>query len=315
MSPAQACAFLDGIGLSGVDIAVLVAKDPLFLCVKVEKTLPPVVEGLTNLSLSRSEIARLVLLSCGRGRFRCRSIVSRPHYHLPVFGSSENLLRALKGNFYLLPSDLNGVVKPKVMFLRGCGLGACDTANLCNIQPGLLTTNLERFQGPVACAEKIGVPRGSGMFRHALSAVAFRGGEKITARVEHLKSTFTWSDAELRIVVSRGPLMLTRSKESHQRRSEFLVSGVGLEPSYIAHRPVMLGLSLEGQLKPWYYAVKFLKENGLLKRDRDFFSTIVVSEKVFMERFICPHKKTAPHLAEDYATACRGEVSARFSFT
>ncbi|KAF7070270.1 hypothetical protein CFC21_075804 [Triticum aestivum] len=293
--------------------AFLVAKDPLFLCVKVEKTLAPVVAGLTDLCLSRSEITCLVSLPCGR--FRCRSIVSRLHYYLPVFGSSENLLRALKGNFYLFSSDLDGVVKPKVMFLRDCGLGACDIAKLCSNQPGLLTTNLERCQGPVACAKKIGVPRGSGMFRHALNAVASRGGKKIAARVEHLKCTFTWSDAELRIDVSRFPLMLTRSKESLQRRSEFLISEVGLEAAYIAHRPVMLGLSLEGRLRPRYYAVMFLKENGLLKRDRDFFSTVVVSEKVFMERFICPHKKAAPHLAKDYATGCRGEVSARFSFT
>ncbi|VAI41431.1 unnamed protein product [Triticum turgidum subsp. durum] len=181
--------------------------------------------------------------------------------------------------------------------------------------PSLLSISTERIQTAVACVEGLGVPRGSPMFRHALQAVAFLSQEKITAKVEHLKKAFRWSDAEVGIAVSKAPTLLTRSKESLQRRSEFLISEAGLEPVHIAQRSVILGHSLEGRLRPRYYAVKFLKENGLLDHDRDFYNTVMVSEKVFMERFICPHKKAAAHLAEDYATACRGEVPARFTFT
>jgi mTERF domain-containing protein len=71
---------------------------------------------------------------------------------------------------------------------------------------------------------------------------------------------------------------------------------------------------LEGRLRPRYYAVKYLKENGFLRRDRSYLSAVTVTEKVFMERYISPHSEAAPHLAEDYANACRGEVPARFIF-
>jgi mTERF domain-containing protein len=104
------------------------------------------------------------------------------------------------------------------------------------------------------------------------------------------------------------------SKDTLQRKSEFLIPEVGLEPAYIAHRPVMLTYSLEGRIKPRYYVFKFLKENGLLKCDRDYYSTLMISEKTFVEKFICPHKEAAPYLAEDYAAACRGEVPTRFRF-
>ena len=97
-----------------------------------------------------------------------------------------------------------------------------------------------------------------------------------------------------------------------QSKSEFLISEVGLEPEYIAHRPAMLNYSLDGRLRPRYYVVKFLKENGLLHRDRDYYYAVAVTPKVFMEKFIFPHNETAPHLAEDYAAASRGEVPARF---
>ncbi|XP_037456215.1 uncharacterized protein LOC119326700 [Triticum dicoccoides] len=311
--PDAVLSFLAGLGLSGADVAALVAKDPQLLCAGVEKTLAPNVAGLTGLGLSRSEIARLVSLS--RNSFRYRSIVSKLQYYMPLFGSFENLLRALKRNFYLLSSDLDGIVKPNVAYLQECGLGACDIAKLCISRPGLLTTNPERLQGMVARAENIGVPCSSGMFSHALHAVACFSKEEIAARVDYLKNTFMWTDAEVGIAVSKAPLILTRSKESLQRRSEFLISKVGLEPAYIACRPAMLTYSLEGRLRPRYYVVKFLKESGLLDHDRHYFGAVMISEKVFVEKFICPHKDAAPHLAEDYVTACRGEVPARFSFT
>ena len=121
--------------------------------------------------------------------------------------------------------------------------------------------------------------------------------------------------AEVAIAVCKSPMVLSLSKDLLQRKSEFLISEVGLKPAYLAHRSTLPTYGLEGRLMPRYYVLKFLNENGFIDQDQDFFNAVMVSEKVFMERFICPHMKAAPHLAEDYATACRGEVSARFSFT
>ncbi|KAM3317349.1 hypothetical protein ACQJBY_035158 [Aegilops geniculata] len=311
--PDAVLSFLAGLGLSTADVAALVAKDPKFLCAGVERTLAPVVAGLTGLGLSRSEIARLVSLA--GEKFRGRSVASKLSYFLSLFGSYDNLLRVLKHSPNLLGCDLDKIVKRNVAFLLECGLGACDIAKLCISSRWLLSTNLERLRAMVACAEGIGVPRGSGMFRPMLRAVAFLSQEKITAKVNYMKNMFRWSDAEVGIAVSKAPTLLTRDKESLQHRSEFLISVVGLALAYIAYRPAMLMYSLEGRIRPRYYVVKFLKQNGLLDHDRDFYNTVMVSEKVFMERFICPHKKAAAHLAEDYATACRGEVPARFTFT
>ncbi|KAM3317531.1 hypothetical protein ACQJBY_035314 [Aegilops geniculata] len=304
--PDAVLAFLAGLGLSGADAAAVVAKGPQLLCAKVDKTLALVVDGLTGLGLSRSDIARLVSLA--HVYFRCRSIVSKLHYYLLLLGSFHNFLRLLKRSSRLLFTDLDKVVKPNVAFLRECGLGDCDIAKLCIQVSRMLTTNPERVRAMVTCAEGIGVPRGSGMLRQALQAVAFHSEEKIASKVEYLKNTFRWSDAQVSIAVCKYPNLLRKSKESLKRRSEFLFSVVGLEPMYIAHRSVILGLSLEGRVRPRYYLVKFLKQSGLLDHDWSFSSAVMVTEKVFMERFICPHKEAAPHLAEDYAAACKGEV-------
>jgi mTERF domain-containing protein len=313
--PDAVLAFLAGLGISSADVADLVAKDPLLLCTSVDKTLAPNVADLTGLGFSVSEIARLV--SIGRAGFRRRSIVSKLHYYLPLFVSIQNLLRALKFNDNILKYGLERsqrATKLNLAVLRECGLGVCDIAKLFIAVPWMLTASVERVRAIVACADGVGVPRESRMFRHALHAAACLGKGKIADKVEFLKKTFRWSDAEVGIAVSKLPFVLLRSKEALQSRSEFLISELGLEPAYIAHRPAMLSYNLERRLRPRYYVVKFLKENELLERERDYYSTVTISDKVFMDKFIHPHKEAAPHLAEDYATVCSGEVPARFLF-
>ncbi|XP_044414613.1 uncharacterized protein [Triticum aestivum] len=311
--PDAVLAFLAGLGFSAADVAALVAKDPKFLCASVEKTLGPVVVGLTGLGLSRSEIARLVSLS--HAQFRCISIVSNLHYCLRLFGSFENLLPALRLGKCLLSADLETVVKPNVAFLRECGLGDCDIAKLSIAHPWLLASNIDRVRAMVTHAEDIGVPRGSRMFRHAMRAVKFLSKEKIAAKAEHLKKAFRWSDAEVGIALSKLPSVLTRSNQTLESKSEFLISEVGFEPAYIAHHPALLTYSLEGRIISRYYVVKFLKENGLLDHNRSYYSAVTLMEKVFVDKYICPHKEVALYLAEDYGAACRGEVPTRFKFT
>ncbi|KAF7086532.1 hypothetical protein CFC21_089818 [Triticum aestivum] len=310
--PDAVLAFLAGLGLSGADVAALVAKDPQFLCAKVEKTLTPVVVGLSGLGLSRPDIALVVPLAAHK--FRQKAMVSKLQYYLRIFGSLDTFLRVMKfAN--VLSCSVERVIKPNVAYLLECGLGDCDIAKLCISRPRMIASNPEHVQAMVACAENIGVPRGSGMFRQALQSVAFLGEEEITITVAYLKSTFRWTDAEVGMAVSKFPPVLRRSKKSLQRTFEFLISEVGLESAYIAHRPVLLGLSLEGRLRPRYYAVKFLKENGLLKCDPSYYTVFKESDMTFKKKFIHPHKEAAPHLEKDYDAACKGEVPTDFRFT
>jgi mTERF domain-containing protein len=60
-------------------------------------------------------------------------------------------------------------------------------------------------------------------------AVAFLSKEKITTKVDYLKKMFRWSDAEVSIALTRAPMLLRRSKDMLQRRSQFLISEVWLE--------------------------------------------------------------------------------------
>ncbi|KAK1614859.1 hypothetical protein QYE76_020376 [Lolium multiflorum] len=247
-NPDAVLAYLAGLGLSSADVAALVDKDPEFLCTGVERNLAPTVVELTGLGLSHSQIARLVSLA--PAKIRRRSVVSRTHYYLSFSGSSESFLQAIKCCPPLLSADLENAVKPNVAFLHECGLGACDVSKTCLARPRMLLTNPDRLKGMVACAESLGVPRGSGMFRLLLRSGGLLSEENFAARMENLKSTFRWSDAELITAVSKNPMVLKRSKETLESSSKLLISEIGLEPAYIARRPSLLNYSLEGRIRP-----------------------------------------------------------------
>uniref|UniRef100_A0A0E0L9J3 Uncharacterized protein n=1 Tax=Oryza punctata TaxID=4537 RepID=A0A0E0L9J3_ORYPU len=308
--PDAVVAFLAGLGLSAADIAAVVVYDPRLLCAEVDRTLAPRLAELADHGLSPSQIARLVLVD--PARFRRPTVISKLQYYIPLFGSFETLLQALKNNSYLLSSDLEKVVKPNVALLRECGLGACDIAKLCVPLRRLLTTNPERVRDMVAQAENVGVRRGSKMFRHAIQAVAYISEEKIAAKMQCLMKTFKWSHAEVRIAVSKLPAVLRNSEDRLHRVSEFLISEVGLEPAHIAYRPALLTYSLERRLIPRHCVVKYLKENGLLETDKSYYSAVQMTEEVFVEKYISPYEDTAPHLAEDYAAVSSGKIPARF---
>ncbi|RLN13116.1 hypothetical protein C2845_PM09G08640 [Panicum miliaceum] len=245
-------------------------------------------------------------------RFRHPDIVSKLQYYIPFFGSFHDFIRALKkSSYHLLCVDLESVVKPNVSCLRECWLSAHEISKTCILQPRLLFSKQENVRAMLARAEDIGIPRRNPVFRHALQFVAGRNKEMISRKMELLK-TFRWSDALVASVVSRNPSALTVSEDTAQRVSEFLISEVGLDPEYIARRPSLIKYSLEGRLMPRHYVVKFLKVNGLLGHDRDYYTAVKWTDKVFVEKFINPNREAAPHLAEDYTDACRGKMPSRF---
>ncbi|CAL5046936.1 unnamed protein product [Urochloa decumbens] len=279
--PDAVLAFLSGLGLSAPDVAAAITRDPYVLCCDAEATLAPRAAELCDIGLRPSQIAQLVLLA--PARFRNPDIVPKLRYFVPLFGSFDNLVRALKRDSasFLLGVDLERVVKPNVSCLRKYALSAHEISKTCMFQPRLLFSKQERVRAMLARAEDIGIPCGTPMFRHALLFVASRDKETIAAKMELLKRAFRWSDAEVASAVSRQPSMLTISEDRAQRVSEFLIS-------------------------------EYLKANGLLERDWSYYGIFQMTEKVFVQKFIHPYKATAPHLTEDYADACRGEMPSRF---
>ncbi|WVZ81898.1 hypothetical protein U9M48_029224 [Paspalum notatum var. saurae] len=305
--PDAVLAFLSKLGVSRPVIASMVASDPRFLCANLEKTLAPRVTELTELGLSRTQMARLVpLAGCA---FRSKALGSNLRFWLEVMGSFEKLLVALKQKSNILGSDVEKVVKPNLALLQQHGVRVGNFPY--SLLPQVLTRAPEHVQAALTRVGEFGLQRNSGMFHHALVVFAFQSQEKVEDKIRALK-ILGFSQEDVLTAVGKMPILLNMSMERLRRNVDFLTRDVGLETPYIAQRPVLVMYSLEHRLIPRHHLIKILDANGLLGDKFDFYYAFSLSEKKFLDRFIHHYKHKLPGLADAYTSSCAKKTAWNF---
>ncbi|XP_073009968.1 transcription termination factor MTEF18, mitochondrial-like [Typha latifolia] len=297
--------FLKDHGFTDDDIRTAVSLDPKLLCARVEKTLNPRMKDLQDIGFSQAEIIQLV--SSTPSAFLRRYLQRKIEFWIPLLGSVEKLLKAIKMNRYLLSSDLEKIVIPNIALLRECGVSDRQVAQTLMSIPRLLTTNHNSVKTIVRRAEELGVPRGSGLFWQALKTTSCLSRRTVDAKFRFLKN-LGWSEEQISSAVIKAPNILRMSEENMRRSVEYLTTEVGCDHSYLSHRPIILVYSLEQRLIPRNLVLKILKARGLHEGGSDFYSAVVLSEEKFLKKFIHPHEQRIPGLFEDYLAARAGNV-------
>uniref|UniRef100_A0A8R7UX56 mTERF domain-containing protein 1, mitochondrial n=3 Tax=Triticum TaxID=4564 RepID=A0A8R7UX56_TRIUA len=301
-------AYLAGptLRFSKADIAHIVARDPRILNCSVDDTLKARVAILRGYGLSEDHVRTFLRMT--PGVFRSVSIQEKLGFWLPFLGSPEKFIRILKGNYYLLTSDLERVVKPNIAVLRESGVSAADIAKMCVPNSRLLTSSPKTLMSILERADKLGVPRGSLMFRQAVTTTTSLGVETMAAKLKLFEEILGWSEAEVAKVVRMNPTVLRISGEKLRRVKEFLTKVVGVDTRYILTRPSILMYSLECRLVPRHYVMKVLQEKGLIQKDQSFYPMVTASENTFQLKYIDAHRHVLPGLADAYAAACQGKL-------
>lgn len=294
------------LSLSETDVAHLVAKDARILNCNVEKTLRPRINGFHSHGFTVAQIR--TFLRRAPSSFRCFNTDEKLGFWLPFLGSPEKLLYLLKRNFFLVTSDLNGVVKVNIQLLREVGLSDDDVVKLCVTTPRLLTSKADSVRSILKRAEELGVPRNSLMFRQAVASMSCISSETTAAKLKFICELLGCSDAEVATAVKMAPALLRCSREKLRRASEFLTKVVGVDGKYILSRPTILMYSLERRLAPRHYVMKVLLEKGLMREEPSFYSLVLATEESFQSRYIIPHKDVLPGLVDAYASACKGKL-------
>ena len=91
-----------------------------------------------------------------------------------------------------------------------------------------------------------------------------------------------------------------RSKDKIMATMDFFVNKMGMKPSIIAHRPMLVSLSLEKRIIPRYSVVHVLLSKGLIKEDFSLRAVFESREKVFLHKFVNAYKEEAPQLLNLY---------------
>ena len=163
-NPDAVRAFLAGIGVSKAEVAAAISRYPRVLCSKVDITLTPCIAQLRDVGLSPPQISRLI--SIAPTILVLPGLIPRLAFYLSFLGSYDNLHTALRRSMYLLTQNIERVVKPNMAFLRQSGLTDSDIAKLLLLAPRILTLETGRIKEIVACADMLGVPRSSAMFKY-----------------------------------------------------------------------------------------------------------------------------------------------------
>uniref|UniRef100_A0A0E0MDM9 Uncharacterized protein n=1 Tax=Oryza punctata TaxID=4537 RepID=A0A0E0MDM9_ORYPU len=319
-NPDAVLALLSGVGLSA-------------------PTSPPRLQSLRDrVGLSDADIARFLLAGGANAAmaFHKCDIASRLEFWIPFVGSFEMLLKIVRGNYNVLASDLDKVIKPNIALLQECGLTVCDIVKMFVSHSRVLTMNPKRMEACVRRTDELGVQRSSGQFKHVLIYTSHIKEGKAAAKMRFLSSILGCSMDKIRGIVCRMPAILGCSEENIRVTIEFLTSTLGCcrekicvalyrkptilglsdenlrrkinfmitEPEDIVKRLWVLSYSLEKHMVPRYSVIKILWAMG---RDVDFSMSLGYSEKKFIARCIDPYKKAAPTLADAYAAALAGK--------
>ncbi|GJN28858.1 hypothetical protein PR202_gb17030 [Eleusine coracana subsp. coracana] len=298
--------FLSGIlGVPSADITALIALDPSFLCSNLERTVKPRIAELSELGLSREEIASLIPLS--PNSFRSRFLGRNIEFWLKELGSFDKLLQAVRMTSSLLRADPDKVIAPNVALLRQCGLNVSGMVAANIYSTRLFTKNPKLLQEAVERMEELGLKRGARMFGHALVVISLTSKVVATRRIQLLRK-FGFSQDDVLEIIRKAPTLLAMSDQKIQGNMDFLMKDVGLDLSYIVRRPALLMYSVERRLLPRHCLLKVLREKGILNTEVDHYSTFCMSEKRFLQKFVVAYDDNVPGLVDDYASKFSGKA-------
>ncbi|CAI8610619.1 unnamed protein product [Vicia faba] len=121
----------------------------------------------------------------------------------------------------------------------------------------------------------------------ALAFLAKRSATKAQwdEKVETFKK-WGWSDEQILETFKKHPFCMLVSPSKINAIMDFWVHHLGLDSLDLARAPGILQCSLEKRIIPRASVVQFLISKGLRRKDAGVYTPFVVSEKLFVEKFV-----------------------------
>lgn len=109
-----------------------------------------------------------------------------------------------------------------------------------------------------------------------------------------------WDSEMCVLAFKRYPHCMLMSEEKVMRTMRFLVQDMGWSAEDVLKTPGVLSPNLDKTIVPRCRVVKALKEKGLVKSDSCVSTFVLITEKVFLERYVSRFQKLVPGLMDLY---------------
>ncbi|KAL4197414.1 hypothetical protein AMTRI_Chr04g251010 [Amborella trichopoda] len=277
--------FLKANGFQETHIHNIIRKRPLILATDVDKTLKPKFKFFQDLGLSGSDLGGFLSKNPGILSYSTeKRAIPNIDFIKKYLHSNENILSVLKCNS-AFGYDVDKRMLPNIKFMESQGVEGSNLTELLLSKPRLLDQNPGRLKQITEKVKELGIDPGSKMYRHVLGIMSSMSNGTWQRKIEFFK-TFGWSEEDILTAFRKLPVVVALSVEKLQKAMAYLVKELKFDKNYLVLHPHLLTFSLEGRVIPRHNLLTVLRSRKLLKMDVSLSTVCLLSEKVFLERYV-----------------------------
>ncbi|XP_058726491.1 uncharacterized protein LOC131597844 [Vicia villosa] len=282
-------------GFSDSQLHSMIAKAPGLLSCNPSKRILPKFQFLLSKAASNSDIVNLVSKN---------PRVLSPSLKNHIVPTYELIYRFLQSDKDVIASAIQNTdllcahrVRRNITMLIENGVSDSNIARLLRIRSWILSArDMLKFVEEV---KNLGFNPSKINFSIALIAKIPVSKNLWQEKVETFKK-WGWSDEDALEAFRKKPYCMLTSIDKINLVMSFWVNQLGWDAMAIAKTPYVLSLSLEKRIIPRAAVVQYLLGKGLTKKSASLTSPFVVSEKMFLDKFVKRFKKESSYLLKLY---------------
>ncbi|RDX74844.1 hypothetical protein CR513_45353, partial [Mucuna pruriens] len=288
-------AFFTRQGFSAAQIHGIVKREHRILLCDPNKVLVPKFEFLRSKGASNAEIVHMV----SKGpRFLSRSL---ENHIVPAYDFVRGFLQSDKQIIACLYRNScffsDGRVTLNARMLLDNGVKRSNIAKLLRMWPSILCSC--NLSDTVRELKEMGFDSSTSTFSVALLAKRTVNKTKWGEKVETFKK-WGWSQEDVLAAFKRQPYCMLTSPDKINAVLGFWVNRLGCHSRQLVKSPVIFQLSLQKRIVPRALVVKFLADKGLRKKGASMITPILVTEQVFLDKFVRRFEKDSSRLLKMY---------------
>lgn len=287
-------------GFTETQISKLVRSRPKLLMADPAKILLPKIEFFRSLGFSSTDVGNV--LSANPSILHC-SLKNqiKPWYNFlkDLLVDDTKVVKALKNSFRVCLPDVQKHFATNIAVLRQHGVHESVVSFMVTFYSNVMGTKLDKFDKVVKEVIEMGFNPKHMLFSHAILVFVNKSKSTRECKMEVYKRC-GWSQDEVLLAFKKFPLCLALSEEKIVGTLDFLVNKLGYQSASIAKVPCILSLSLDKRIIPRCSVIRLLQLKGLIKKDFNLSSFLILRNKDFLDKFVTKYQKDIPQLLNVY---------------
>lgn len=293
--PDSVVSFFHKHGFTEAQISVMVRKYPRLLMSDPENTLLPKIEFFKSSGFSGPDLASMLslkptLLKRSLGRYLIPAIGSLRD----LFGSKEAMLSSFSFD-NLLCVDLQATYIRNMECLKELGVPKSNIMTHMQRHPRTFSLNHYKFRKIVDDVKDIGFDPNKRLFLLAVYAFVYVSKASWEIKIQIYRS-WGFSQEEIFEAFRKQPQFMTHSPKKIVDSMHYLIKIMGLRPSVVIRRPLLMGLSLQKRIIPRCSVYQVLLDKNLVPPRFSLVHFLESPEKKFLSRYVLPFKAQVPEM-------------------